>query len=105
MRNATRCREVTSNWIDKEFHVGSVRLRRHALNDEQHSFFGRLANTIVQQNRNNKHVVVSSDQRTGLVVDKVNDSYLFNARWTKVERNTSRQHLVYTQFNANEHTV
>ena len=65
----------------------------------------QLNTHLVDQQNIGEHRFFSADQRTGIVLREHDDDYLLNERWTKLEANTSQQHLIYTQVDVRTHSV
>jgi hypothetical protein len=68
--------------------------------DSNHQIERLLVNT-----QSGERLFFSSDRRTGITIHEQEDDYLFNERWTKIETNTTEQHIVYTQLDPQTHTV
>lgn len=52
-----------------------------------------------------KHVFFTKDHHTAITLDGKQDNYLLNELWTKLDANTTEQHLVYSQVDAQTHSV
>jgi hypothetical protein len=105
-----RCRIVTRNWVDNELKPGPIeRLRNpgtnHLLQYTWVDNFSRQLERLLVDIRAGERLFLSSDRRTGIAIHEQDDDYLLNERWTKVEINTTRQHVVYTQLNPQTHSV
>lgn len=101
---------VTRNWIDHELKVGAVERFRNPVTNQllQHTWldtFSRQLERLLVDARAGERLFLSSDRRTGIAVHEQDDDYLLNERWTKVEVNTTRQHIIYTQLNPQTHSV
>jgi hypothetical protein len=108
--NAHRCREVTRNWIEKEFQIKSVEPIHNLINKTILSYpwsedSNQQIEHLLVDKKSGERLFFSSDHRTGITIHEQDDDYLLNERWTKVEINTTRQHIVYTQLNPQTHSV
>lgn len=52
-----------------------------------------------------EQVFFSADRKTAITIDIEEDDYLLNERWTKINTNTTEQHVIYTQLDPQRHTV
>jgi hypothetical protein len=105
-----RCRVVTRNWVDTDLKAGPVeRFRNPVVNHLlQHTWmdkFSRQLERLLVDLHSGERLFLSSDRQTGIAIHEQDDDYLLNERWTKVEINTTRQHVVYTQLNPQTHSV
>jgi hypothetical protein len=108
--DAHRCQEVTHHWIEEEIQIGSVEQAQHlkTRNILHYPWSDRSTRQIEHLLVNTKageRLYFSSDQRTGITIHEQDDDYLLNERWTKIEKNTTEQHIVYTQLDPQTHTV
>jgi len=104
-----RCRIVTRNWVENELKVGPIERFRNPITNPllQHTWidnFSRQLERLLVDIRSGERLFLSSDRRTGIAIHEHDDDYLLNERWTKVEINTTRQHIVYTQLNPQTHS-
>jgi hypothetical protein len=60
---------------------------------------------LLVDTKSGERLYFSADRRTGITIHEHDDDYLLNERWTKIETNTTEQHIVYTQLNPQTHTV
>ena len=105
-----RCRVVTHSWVEGGLKTGPVeRIRNpavnHLLQNTWMDHFSRQLERLLVDIRAGEKLFLSSDRHTGIVIHEHDDDYLLNERWTKVEVNTTKQHIVYTQLNAQTHSV
>jgi hypothetical protein len=105
-----RCRIVTRTWVDNELKGGPVERFRnpstnHLLQYTWVDNFSRQLERLLVDIRAGERLFLSSDRRTGIAIHEQDDDYLLNERWTKVEVNTTQQHIVYTQLNPQTHSV
>ena len=112
LANNVRCRQATRRWIENEFQAGPVEPIRSLMNVHNaqspwtEPLKSHLIKPAVEQLENSgEHLFFSVDQRTGIVLREHDDDYLLNERWTKLESNTSQQHLIYTQVDVRTHSV
>ena len=110
LADSLRCRMVTRNWIDNELKIGAVERFRNPSTNQllQHTWldnFSRQLERLLVDVRSGERLFLSSDRRTGIAIHEQDDDYLLNERWTKVEVNTTRQHIIYTQLNPQTHSV
>jgi len=70
------------------------------LDDSNYQIERLLVNT-----KSGERLFFSSDRRTGITIHEQDDDYLLNERWSKIETNTTEQHIVYTQLDPQTHTV
>lgn len=109
LTDPARCRSATQQWVQHDWKMGPVeRLRTPVVeNGLQYSWidhFSRQLEHLLVNSRQGEHLFLSADRRTGIAVDEHDDDYLLNQRWTKIEANTTRQHVVYTQLNPQTHS-
>jgi hypothetical protein len=105
-----RCRVVTRNWIDNELKIGSLERLRVSMTNTilQKTWmdgFSRQLERLLVDTRSGERLFLSSDRRSGIAVHDRDDDYLLNERWTKIEVNTTQQHIAYTQLNPQTHSV
>jgi hypothetical protein len=107
--DANRCREITRHWIEKEVKIESIE-RVHNFNKKnplQYPWSDHSTHQIEHLLVNTKageRLFFSSDRRTGITIHEQDDDYLLNERWTKIEPNTTEQHITYTQLDPQTHT-
>ncbi|CAF0812706.1 unnamed protein product [Adineta steineri] len=103
-----RCRVATRNWVDNEFKGGAVERFRnpviHPLLQRMWTDkFNRQLERILVDVRGGEHLFLSPNRQTGIAIHEEDDDYLINERWTKVDINTTQQHIVYTQLEPKTH--
>ncbi|CAF1011635.1 unnamed protein product [Adineta ricciae] len=104
-----RCRIATRGWFDNEIKVGPVERFRNPVTNPllQYTWmdkFNRQLERLLVDLRGGERLFLSADRQTGIAVHEHDDDYLLNERWTKVEINSTRQHIVYTQLNPQTHS-
>lgn len=67
--------------------------------------FSQQLERLLVDKRAGERLFLSPNRRTGIAVHEQDDDYLLNERWTKVEINTTRTHITYTQLNPQTHSV
>jgi hypothetical protein len=110
LEDAHRCQEVTRHWIGEEIKIGPVepaqRLKnRNILNYPWSDRSTRQIERLLVNTKSGERLYFSSDRRTGITIHEEDDDYLLNEHWTKIEPNTTEQHIVYTQLDPQTHTV
>jgi len=105
----TRCRIVTRSWVDNDLKTGPIeRFRNPGTNNLlQHTWmdnFSRQLERLLVDIRSGERLFLSTDRQTGIAIHEEDDDYLLNERWTKVDINTTRQHIVYSQLNPQTHS-
>lgn len=105
-----RCRIVTRNWINNDLKAGAVERFRNPLVNYllQHTWvdhFSRQLERLLVDVRAGERLFLNTNRQTGIAIHEQDDDYLLNERWTKVEVNTTRQHIIYTQLNPQTHSV
>jgi len=106
--DAHRCREITRHWIEKEIIKGPVeRIRKLDNKNLQYPWSDNTNRQIEQllvNTKSGERLFFSSDRRTSITIHEYEDDYLLNERWTKIEPNTTEQHITYTQLDPQTHT-
>jgi len=107
--DADRCRSVTQNWIENELKIQPMeRFRLPKVNELlQYTWtdhFSQQLERLLVDKRAGERLFLSPNRRTGIAVHEQDDDYLLNERWTKVEINTTRTHITYTQLNPQTHS-
>jgi len=107
--DAHRCREVTRQWLGEELKIGSVeRVQRvkskNILQYPWSEYSTQQLENLLVNTRAGERLYFSADRRTGITIHEDDDDYLLNERWTKIDTNTTEQHIVYTQLDPQTHT-
>ena len=110
LHDAEQCRNATQNWIENQLNIRPMeRLRSPKVNELlQYTWtdhFSQQLERLLVDKRTGERLFLSPDRRTGIAIHEQDDDYLLNERWTKVEINTTRSHVVYTQLNPQTHSV
>ena len=110
LTDADRCRNATRNWIDNEMQISRLERFRPPVTNPILQFtwmdqFSRQIERLLVDMRGGERLFLSTDRRTGVAIHQEQDDYLLNERWSKVEINTTRQHIVYSQLNPQTHSV
>jgi hypothetical protein len=109
--DAHRCREVTHDWIEKEFKIGPIErvdnllLKKSILQYPWSDHNNHQLEHLLVNTKSGERLYFSSDRHTGITIHEQDDDYLLNERWTKIETNTTQQQIVYTQLDPQTHSV
>lgn len=110
-RDAHHCREVTQRWIKEEVHIGPIerldktKMKKNILQYPWSEHSTQQIERHLVNTKEGEHLYFSSDRRTGIKFDEEKDDYLMNEHWTKIDVNTTEQHVTYTQLDPQTHTV
>ncbi|CAF0883122.1 unnamed protein product [Rotaria sordida] len=102
------CRIVTRNWIENELKAKPIerfhnRIKNNLLQYTWMDNFNYQLERLLSDKQSNEYLFLSPDRRTGITIHEQHHDYILNERWTKIEINTTRQHVVYTQLDPQTH--
>ncbi|CAF2734327.1 unnamed protein product [Rotaria sp. Silwood2] len=103
------CRIVTRHWIENELKAEPIErlhnlIKNHLLQYTWMDNFNHQLEHLFIDKQSNENLFLSPDRRTGFAMQEQTHDYLLNERWIKIEINTTRQHVVYTQLDPQTHT-
>lgn len=67
--------------------------------------FSRQIERLLVDIRSGERLFLSSDRKTGIAIHEQDDDYLLNERWSKIDTNTTEQHIIYSQLDPQTHSV
>lgn len=110
LRDVHHCREATRQWVKEEVQMGPVeRLdktkKKNILQYPWSEHSAQQIERLLVNTKDGEHLYFSSDRRTGIKFDEEKDDYLMSEQWTKIDVNTTEQHITYTQLDPQTHTV
>lgn len=110
LADAAQCQVVTRHWIDNQLKIQPMeRFRAPKVNELlQYTWvdhFSQQLERLLVDKRAGERLFLSPSRQTGIAVHEDEDDYLLNERWSKVEINTTKSHIVYTQLNPQTHSV
>ena len=110
LADARQCHETTSQWLANEVKRGPVEdvENLHKKNLFQYPWSdhsNRQIERLLVNTKAGERLFFSADRRTGITIHVEDDDYLLNERWTKIDTNTTEQHIIYTQLDPQTHSV
>lgn len=93
-----------------ELQIGSVEVldktkKKNLLQSPWSDHSSQQIERLIVNGKANERFFFSADRRTGIKISEQEDDYLINEHWTKIDVNTTEQHITYTQLDPQTHTV
>lgn len=112
LRDGHRCREATSQWIKDELEIGEIqsldkttKKKKNLLEYPWSEHSSQQIERLIVNRKVGERLFFSADRRTGITINEDQDDYLINEYWTKIDVNTTEQHITYTKLDPQTHTV
>jgi len=104
-----RCHEITRDWIEKEFQIGPIQhlhglINRNLLQHTWTDHSNHLVEHLLVDTHAGERLFFSADRKTAVTIQEQQDDYLLNERWTKIEMNTTDEHIIYSQIDPQDNT-